>query len=93
MNKTDKEFLKKVAKQSDDAYKLAKKALETTKADYRSSLNTVSSESEPTQTWVQFSTPAELQAHASEVMSLNQEIDKFCKRIGLKELRVTFKKP
>ena len=103
LTKQDKEFLQKVAKTATEANKSATKALriasEAKALAERAAVaappasSVVTSAPEPTQTWVQFGTPQELQQHASSIMLLNQDVDKLCKALGVKELRITYKKP
>lgn len=95
MNKKDSDFIKKVAKKADDAHKMAKDALDAVKGITiePKAANVQVGPAEPTQTWVLFSTPQELQMHSPSIMQLNREIDRLCKILKVKELRVTYKKP
>lgn len=99
MNKTDIDFIKKVSKLATDAMKtaeeakaIAEKALAAAPPATPAS-TVIAGATEPTQTWVQFGTPQELQQHASSIMLLNQDVDKLCKALKVKELRITFKAP
>lgn len=96
MEKKDREFMMKVAKQAGDAMKIAQEAKAAViaimpKAELPVADIISAGATEPTQTYVQFANPQEMQKHAPSIMQLNKDIDSLCKAIGVKELRVTYK--
>jgi hypothetical protein len=103
MDKADREFIMKVSAQAAEALRIATdtrnrlELYEVAKVDpapatQSDTIKTITNPEQPTQTWVQFSTPAELQLHAGQIAALNKDIDRICKQLNIKELRITFKK-
>lgn len=98
----------KIASQAGEAVKIAKEALEIAKGQQfkvdgsELQLGSFTEQAAassatvlphlPTQTWVVFDNPRELQKHSAQVAQLNKDIDQFCKSLGIKELKITYRK-
>ena len=90
LTKADKDFLRKIAKKADDAYAIAKRIGEQDR-EIRIDSEALKVGNSKTTTFVRFSTKTELNRHTPAIQELTQNIDRLCKTMKLRELRVEHK--